>query len=79
MTRRIVARDRTDLRGEEHHDDLHLDVEVQLEDVLARLERLRARRHEHVPVEAEVLERVDQLAELRAPREHAELREGRAG
>lgn len=62
-----------DLGREEHDDDLHLDVELELEDVLARLERLRARRDEHVAVDSEGLERVDQLAELGAPAEHAEL------
>ena len=31
-----------DLGGEVHDDDLHLDVEVELEDVFARLESLRA-------------------------------------
>ena len=62
-----------DLRGEVHHDDLHLDVQVQPEDLLARLERLRARGDEHVALEAKLLEGVDQLAELGAPREHAEL------
>ncbi len=62
-----------DLRGEEHHYDLHLDAEVQPEDLLARLEGLRSRRDEHVALEAELLEGVDHLAELRGPREDAEL------
>ena len=61
------AAEARDLGREEHDDDLHLDVEVELQDVLARLERLRARRDEHVPLEAEHLERVDELRELGAP------------
>ena len=62
-----------DLRREEHHDDLHLDVKVQPQDLLARLEGLRACGDEHVPLKAELLEGVDHLAELGGPREDAEL------
>lgn len=56
-----------DLGGEEHEDDLHLDVEVQSEDFHAGFERLFARGDEHVAIEAELLEVVDELAELGAP------------
>ena len=55
------------------NDNLHLDVEVQLEDLFARAQRLRPRRHEHAPVDAERLDGVDHLAEFGAPPQHAEL------
>ena len=56
-----------------NHDDLHLDIELQLQDVLARLQRRLARRDEHVPNNPEPLQLVDHLAELCAPCEHAQL------
>ena len=62
-----------DLRRQVYHDDLHLDVQLQPEDLLARSEGCLARRHEHVPGDAEPLQLIDHLAELGAPREHAQL------
>lgn len=56
-----------DLRAKVHHDNLHADVELESEDIAAGPECLLARRDEHVPVEAELLEVVDELAELGAP------------
>jgi hypothetical protein len=66
-----------DLGREVNHDDLHLDIEPQLQDVLARLERRLPRRDEHVPRNPEPLQFVDHLAELCAPREHAQLEWGK--
>ena len=62
-----------DLRRQVQHDDLHLDIELQPQDLLARLQRCLARRDEHVPGDSEPLQLVDHLAKFRAPREHAEL------
>jgi len=63
------------LRGEIHHDDLHLDFKIELENIRARLEGLRPRGDEHVPLKAELLKRIDQLAELCAPSQHSKLQE----
>jgi hypothetical protein len=63
-----------DLRRQVYHDDLHLDVELQLQDLLARPERRLARRDEHVPRYTEPLQLVDHLAELGAPRKDAQLK-----
>ncbi len=60
-----------DLRREVYHDDLHLDVQLQPQDVLARLERRLARRHKHVSGNTETFYLIDHLAELGAPCEHA--------
>jgi hypothetical protein len=62
-----------DLRGEMDHDDLHLDVELQSQDLLARLQRRLSRGDEHVARNPEPLQLVDHLAELCAPCEHAQL------
>ena len=62
-----------DLRGEMDHDDLHLDVELQSQDLLARSQRCLSRRDEHVARDPEPLQLVDHLAELCAPCEHAQL------
>ena len=64
-----------DLRRQVYHDDLHLYVQLQPQDLLARLERRLARRDEHVPGDAEPLQFIDHLAELGAPRKHAQLTE----
>jgi len=66
------------LRGEIHHDDLHLDVKVELENIRARFEGLCPCGDEHVPLKAELLKRVDQLAEFCAPSQHPKLQEFRA-
>jgi len=66
-----------DLGREMDDDDLHLDIELETQNLLAGVERLRARRDEHVALKTEHLERVDHLAKLGAPREHAELCRGR--
>lgn len=61
------------LRGEIHNNDLHLDIEMELENLRARLEGLCPRGDEHVPFNAELLECIDHLAELRAPGQYPEL------
>ena len=62
-----------DLRRQVYHDDLHLDVQLQSQDLLARLERRLARRDEHVPGDTKPLQLIDHLAELGTPRKHAQL------
>lgn len=62
-----------DLRGQIHNDDLHLDLEVQPENFFACLQRLRPRRHEHIPVKTEDLQSVDELAEFGAPGKDTKL------
>ena len=61
------------LRGEIHNDDLHLDLKIELENIRACCEGLRPRGDEHVSFEAELLKRIDQLAEFSAPSQHPEL------
>lgn len=56
-----------DLRREEHQDDLHLDIELELEDFFACPQRLRACRHEHVSPEPEYFQTVDHLSEFGTP------------
>ena len=63
------------LRGEIHDDDLHLDVQMELENLRAGLEGLYPRADEHVSFEAELLERIDHLAEFRTPGQHSKLQE----
>lgn len=53
-----------DLGGEVHDDDLHLDIEIQSQDLFASLQCLCACRDEHVAFETEGLDRVDHLAEF---------------
>jgi hypothetical protein len=62
-----------DLRRQVYHDDLHLDVELQPQDLLARLERRLARRDEHIPGDTEPLQLIDHLSELGAPCKDAQL------
>ena len=62
-----------DLRRQVYHDDLHLDVELQPQDLLACPERRLARRDEHVPGDTEPLQLIDHLGEFGAPRQHAQL------
>ena len=62
-----------DLRREMDHDDLHLDIELQSQDLLARFQRRLSRRDEHVARDPEPLQLVDHLAELCAPCEDAQL------
>jgi hypothetical protein len=62
-----------DLRGEMDHDDLHLDIELQSQDLLASFQRRLSRRDEHVARNTEPFKLVDHLAELCAPSEHAQL------
>jgi hypothetical protein len=62
-----------DLRVEMDHDDLHLDFELQSQDLLARFQRRLSRRDEHVARNSEPLQLVDHLSELCAPCEHAQL------
>ena len=62
-----------DLRGKIHNDYLHPDFEVELEDLCACFESLCPRSDKHVPFEAELLKRVDQLAEFGTPSQHSKL------
>jgi len=55
------------LGGEIHNDDLHVYLKFKPQDLLARLKRLLARGDEHVALKSELLDAVDQLAELGTP------------
>lgn len=66
------------LRGEIHHDDLHLDVKIELDNLRACLEGLRPCGDEHVPLKAELLKGIDQLAEFCTPSQHPKLQKIRA-
>jgi hypothetical protein len=61
------------LRRQVHHDDLHPDVELELEQVLTRLQRLVTRRHKHVACESQFFQAIYQLAKFRAPSEDSKL------